>query len=76
MNDGRMGAEADDREKYMPKYIQHDIRALEEGLRTHSTVLDCLYNELQGSINSAYYDNEITMEDAAYLRRKYLDMGE
>lgn len=56
----------------MPNYLKKDIVALEEGRKINSSVLDCLYCEVQGSINSAYYDNEITKEQAAFLRKKYL----
>jgi len=55
----------------LPKYLKNDIIALEEGIANNSHLLDCLYNEVQGSINSAYYDNEITKNQADYLWRKY-----
>ena len=59
-------------ETYLPRYLRSDIVALEEGLKNNSSVLDCLYDEVQGSINSAYYDNEISESQADYLRKKYL----
>jgi len=59
-------------EASLPNYLKKDIVALEEGRKSNSSVLDCLYCEVQGSINSAYYDNEITKEQAALLRKKYL----
>ncbi len=62
--------------KFLPLYLKKDIAALEEGIKTNSHLLDCLYNEVQGSINSAFYDNEITKEQADYLRRKYLGWEE
>ncbi len=61
-------------EKTLPKYLKNDIEAFIKGLETKSNVLDCLYNEVQGSINSAFYSHEITMEEANYLRRKYLGL--
>ena len=61
-------------EASLPNYLKKDIDALKEGCETNSSVLDCLYNEVQGSINSAYYDNEITEEQAVFLRKKYLFM--
>jgi len=61
-------------EKTLPAYLKNDIEAFIEGLKNKSTVLDCLYNELQGSINSAQYDNEITAGEAAALRKKYLGL--
>lgn len=72
---GRDTAEMDNREmeeRALPKYLRNDIDAWVEGVKTGSTVLDCLWGELYGSINSAYYDNEITEEQADYLRQKYL----
>ncbi|HIS63351.1 MAG TPA: hypothetical protein IAC14_14135 [Candidatus Scybalomonas excrementigallinarum] len=59
-------------EQCLPQFLQDDINALVEGERTNSTLLDCLYCEVQGSINSALYDNMITKEQAEYLRKKYL----
>lgn len=60
----------------LPKYLKSDIEALEDGIAKKSTVLDCLWGEVYGSINSAFYDNEISEEEAAYLRKKYLGLGE
>lgn len=60
----------------MPQYLKNDIDALKEGLRIKSTLLDCLWGEVYGSINSAFYDNEISEEEAAYLRKKYLGLGD
>jgi hypothetical protein len=56
----------------LPLYLKKDISALKEGWENNSGLLDCLYNEVQGSINSAFYDNELTKEQAVFLRRKYL----
>ncbi len=58
----------------LPPYLRKDIDALEEGCRTGSHLLDCFYNEVQGSINSAYYDNEITKDQAVFARKKYLGL--
>lgn len=58
----------------LPVYLKKDIIAFEEGRKSNSTLLDCLYCELQGSINSALYDNEITEEQAVFLRKKYLGL--
>ena len=60
----------------LPEYLQHDLDAYKEGLRTHSSLLDCLWGELYGSINSAQIDDgAITPEHADYLRRKFLFGG-
>lgn len=57
----------------LPEYLQHDLDAYKEGLRTNSSILDCLWGELYGSINIAQIDDEvITPEHADYLRKKYL----
>ena len=59
-------------EKYMPQYLKHDI---EEYIKNKDnpkcTVIDCLLDEIYGSINSALWDGEITEEQANYLRDKY-----
>lgn len=65
----------EDFEKYLPKYLKHDIDELEKHINDKScTYLDCLFDELYGSINSALYSYEITEEQAKYLRKKYLGM--
>lgn len=57
----------------LPVYLQHDLDAYKEGLRTDSTLIDCLWCELYGSINGAEIDDQaITHEHAQYLRDKYL----
>ena len=57
-------------------YLQHDLDAYKEGLRTHSSLLDCLWGELYGSINiAAISDGVITPEHADYLRREFLYGG-
>lgn len=57
----------------LPGYLQHDLDAYKEGLRTGSTLLDCLWCELYGSINGAEIDDQaITHEHAQYLRDKFL----
>lgn len=63
-------------ERNLPQYLRHDLDALEEGYATGSTLLDCLWCEVYGSINSAEVDQEISHEQAEYLRVKYLDRKE
>ena len=58
----------------LPAFLKQDILALEEGRKNNSTLLDCLYCEVQGSINSAFYNNEITEKEAVFLRKKYLGL--
>lgn len=60
----------------LPEYLQHDLDAYKEGLKNKSTLLDCLWGELYGSINLAQInDGVITPEHADYLRKKYLFGG-
>lgn len=57
----------------LPEYLQHDLDAYKEALLNGSTLLDCLWGELYGSINIAEInDGFITHEHADYLRRKFL----
>lgn len=59
-------------EKCLPKYLEEDIERLKEGIKNNSSLLDCLICEVQGSINSAYVDGEITEEQCDYLYKKYI----
>ena len=57
----------------LPDYLQHDLDAFKDGLKSHSGLMDCLWGELYGSINMAEIsDGIITAEHADYLRKKYL----
>ena len=57
----------------LPDYLQHDLDAYTDGLKSHSGLMDCLWGELYGSINMAEIsDGIITPEHADYLRKKYL----
>ena len=57
----------------LPEYLQYDLDAYKDGLKSHSGLLDCLWGELYGSINMAEIsDGIITHEHADYLRKKYL----
>lgn len=57
----------------LPQYLQQDLDAFKEGLKTGSSLMDCLWGELYGSINMAEIsDGAITPEHADYLRNKYL----
>lgn len=60
----------------LPDYLQHDLDAYKEGLKTGSDIMDCLWGELYGSINIAEIsEGAITPEHADYLRQKYLWQG-
>lgn len=57
----------------LPGYLQKDLDAFKEGKRVGSSLLDCLWGELYGSINGAEIDDQaITHEQAEYLRDRYL----
>ena len=57
----------------LPEYLQNDLDAYKEALKNGSSLLDCLWGELYGSINAAEItDGVITPEHADYLRKKYL----
>ena len=57
----------------LPDYLQQDLDAFKEGVKTNSTLLDCLWSELYGSINIAEInEGVITPEHADYLRQKFL----
>ena len=57
----------------LPEYLQSDLDAFKEGLKNGSSLIDCLWGELYGSINMAEIsEGVITPEHADYLRQKYL----
>ena len=57
----------------LPEYLQHDLDEYKKGLKEGSSIMDCLWGELYGSINAAEInDQAITSEHAEYLRQKYL----
>lgn len=57
----------------LPAYLQQDLDAFKEGLKNNTTLLDCLWSELYGSINIAEInEGVITPEHADYLRQKFL----
>lgn len=57
----------------LPEYLQHDLDAYKAGLKHGSTLMDCLWGELYGSLNIAEIDDgAITPEHAEFLRQKYL----
>lgn len=57
----------------LPGYLQHDLDAYKDAMKNGSNLIDCLWGELYGSINSAEIsDGAITREQADYLRKKYL----
>ncbi|MBR2289297.1 MAG: low molecular weight phosphotyrosine protein phosphatase [Clostridia bacterium] len=59
-------------EKGLPRYLERDLQNLKEGLKNKVSYIDCLINELQGSVNSAYVDGDISEEQCDYLYEKYI----
>ena len=51
-----------------------EMSDLKEGIKNKVTYLDCLINEVQGSVNSAFVDGVITEEQCDYLYKKYIRM--
>ena len=62
-------------EKCLPKYLENDLKNLKEGIKNKVSYLDCLIDELQGSVNSAWVDGDITEEQCDYFYRKYIYGG-
>lgn len=61
----------------LPEYLQHDLDAFKDGVKHHSSLLDCLWGELYSSINIAEINEQvITAEHAGYLRKKFLYGGQ
>lgn len=59
-------------ERCIPEYLKKDIEAyLKEKDNKECKHIDCLLDEIYGSINSAYYSEQLTREQANYLRDKY-----
>lgn len=55
----------------LPSYLQKDIEALVKAKDGNDPFYDKYLDEVYGSINSALYSNEITKEQADYLRNKF-----
>ena len=56
----------------LPEDLEKSIANYLQGEAEHSSVLDCLWGELYGSINADFWGGRITDEQAKYLRAKYL----
>ena len=57
----------------LPSYLQHDLDVYKDAVSKNSTLIDCYWGELYGSINMAEIsDGLISPEHADYLRQKYL----
>lgn len=57
----------------LPYYLQNDLDEYKKGIKEKSSLIDCLWCELYGSINTAEIsEGSITSEHANYLREKFL----
>lgn len=59
-------------EKNLPEDLQAVIDEYVQGEKDKVTYMDCLWGELYGTINANQWCNAITIEQADYLRKKYL----
>lgn len=69
-------AAALDPESGLPGFVRQSIENLLQGELEQVSHLDCLYDDLYGSINAAQWGGDITREQADYLRKKYLFNGD
>ena len=65
-----------DPESGLPGFVRQSIKNLLQGELEQVSHLDCLYDDLYGSINAAQWGGDITREQADYLRKKYLFSGD
>lgn len=59
-------------EKNLPRSLEKALEEYTQGEKDKVSYMDCLWGELYGAINSSQWSNEITQEQADYLREKYL----
>lgn len=59
----------------LPSFLENDIKALKDGIKNKVSYVDCLENEVQGSINSAWVDGLISDKQKDYLYEKYIFGG-
>ena len=62
-------------EKCISKYLEEDLKRLKEGIKNQVSYLDCLINELQGSVNSAFVDGDITEKSSVIIFIENIFMG-
>ena len=69
-------------ENTLPAFLKHDIDAYLSAVKTEKETgkkcwhMDCLLDEVYGSVNAAYWDGLIDKDVAEYLREKYLGIDE
>lgn len=59
----------------LPESLQHALDEFVQGEKEQVSYMDCLWGELYGSINACQWGGRITIEQADYLRNKYLFAG-
>lgn len=58
-------------EELLPAYLYNDIQGLKKALE-NGDYIDVWLDELYGSINIAQHNYEISIDEANYLREKYI----
>ena len=61
--------------EYNEENLENNLKNLKEGIKNKVSYLDCLIDELQGSVNSAWVDGDITEEQCDYFYRKNIYGG-
>ena len=56
----------------LPQYLINSICDLIKAEQENSSLWDCYYDDVYGSINGALHDNEISNEIAVELRKNFL----
>ena len=59
-------------EQDLPSFLDESIKKLKRKRRTGDPMLDCYYDEVNSSINVCETEKMISVEQADYLRKKYL----
>ena len=63
-------------ETELPESLKKALEEYIQGEKEQVPHMDCLWGELYGSINACQWGGRITLEQADYLRKKYLYMEE
>ena len=61
-------------ERDLPPHLDKCINDLKDAVNRKEKYIDTYLDDLYGSINSAYWDGEISEEQAGYIRDKYLGL--
>ena len=61
-------------ERDLPPHLDKCINDLKDAVNRKEKYIDTYLDDLYGSINSAYWDGEISEEQANYIRDKYLGL--